>query len=101
MYASLIITFLLILGIIVTSLQNSVPLELKFLAWDLKTSLTALIFYSSLVGAAVVAILSLPKLVSKHFKVRSLTKELQRLKERNAESEKRIIAPGKPDVGES
>ena len=101
MYASLIITFLLILGIIVTSLQNSVPLELKFLAWDLKISLTALIFYSSLVGAAVVAILSLPKLVSKHFKVRSLTKELQRLKERNAESEKRIIAPGKPDVGES
>ena len=101
MYASLIITFLLILGIIVTSLQNSVPLELKLLAWDLKTSLTALIFYSSLVGAAVVAILSLPKLVSKHFKVRSLTKELQRLKERNAESEKRIIAPGKPDVGES
>ena len=101
MYASLIITFLLILALIVTSLQNSVPLDLKFLVWDLKSSLTALIFYSSLVGAAVVAILSLPKLVSKHFKVKSLTKEINRLKETKAELEKRIITLEKPDAEES
>lgn len=101
MYVSLIITFLLILAIIAASLQNSMPLELKFLAWNLEISLTALIFYSSIVGAAIVAILSLPKLISKHLKVRSLTKELQRLKKRNAELEKQIMAPKKPDVEKS
>jgi hypothetical protein len=60
-----------------------------------------LIFYSSLVGAAVVAILSLPKSVRKHFRVKSLTRERHRVKETKAELEKRIITLEKPDAEES
>ena len=94
MYASLIITFLLILGIIVTSLQNSVPLELKFITWKLQISLTALIFYSSIVGGAIVAVLTLPKLASKHLKLKGLIKEQSELK-------KRIVELGKQGIGNS
>jgi uncharacterized integral membrane protein len=89
MYFSLIITFLLLLGIIVASIQNSIPLDLKFLTWKLQLSLTALIFYSSLIGGAIVAILTLPKLVSKHLKIRGLKKEIDLLKRKTLELEKR------------
>jgi uncharacterized integral membrane protein len=61
MYLSLIITFLLLLGIIIAGVQNATPLELKFIAWKLQMSLTALIFYSSLFGGSIVAVLALPK----------------------------------------
>ena len=82
MYFSLIVTFLLLLGIIVASIQNSVPLEFKFITWKLQMSLTALILYSAVLGAAIVAVLSLPKLFSKYLKVRGMSKEISRLKSR-------------------
>jgi len=82
MYFSLIITFLLLLGIIVASIQNSMPLEFKFIMWKLQMSLTALILYSALLGAAIVAVLSLPKLFSKYLKVRGMRKEISGLKSR-------------------
>jgi uncharacterized integral membrane protein len=85
MYLSLIITFLLILGIIVAGIQNTAPLELKFMTWKFQMSLTALIFYSSLVGAAILAVLTLPKLASKYFKVRRLNKEIHELKRRTVD----------------
>ena len=43
MYLSLIITFLLFLGLVVVSLQNQMPLGLKFIAWNLQMPLSALI----------------------------------------------------------
>ena len=55
MYLSLIITFLLLLVIIITAIQNSMPLEVKFIAWNDQMSLTALIFYSSLFSVAIEA----------------------------------------------
>lgn len=88
MYLSLIITFLLLLGIIITSLQNSMPLELKFITWNLQMSYTALILYSSLIGAAIVAILALPKLARKALDVRSLNREIFKLKKKILELEK-------------
>ena len=88
MYLSLIIAFLLILGIIAASIQNSMPLEFKFITWKLQISLTALIFYSSVVGAAIVALLTLPKFVSKYLKVRSLNKEIIELKKEIVELKK-------------
>jgi uncharacterized integral membrane protein len=88
MYLSLIITFLLLLGIIITSLQNSMPLELKFITWDLQMSSTALILYSSLIGGAIVAVLALPKLVRKSLDVRSLNREIYKLKGKILELEK-------------
>jgi len=88
MYLSLIITFLLLLGIIITSLQNGMPLELKFITWNLQMSFTALILYSSLIGGAIVAVLALPKLVRKSLDVRSLNREIYKLKGKILELEK-------------
>ena len=91
MYLSLIMTFLLLLVIIITGIQNSISLEVEFVIWKLQMSLTALIFYSSLFGAAIVSVLTLPKLGSKYLKVRSLNKELYGLKERTVELEKQKV----------
>jgi uncharacterized integral membrane protein len=88
MYFSLTVVFLLLLGLVITSLQNSMPLELKFITWNLQMSLTALILYSSLFGGAVVAVLALPKLVRKSLDVRSLKREISNFKRKIAELEK-------------
>ena len=88
MYLSLIITFLLLLGLVITSLQNSMPLDLKFITWNLQMSITALILYSSLIGGAIVAILALPKLVRKSLDVRKLNREIYKLKGKILKSEK-------------
>jgi uncharacterized integral membrane protein len=94
MYFSLTVTFLLLLGLVIISLQNSMPLELKFITWNLQMPLTALILYSSLIGGAIVAVLALPKLVRKSLDVRSLNREIQKLK-------KKIAELGKGHVGGS
>jgi len=85
MYLSLIITFLLLLGIVITSIQNSIPLEVKFITWNHQMSLTALIFFSSLFGGAIVAVLTLPMLVKKCLQVRKLNREITKLKEKGFE----------------
>ena len=82
MYLSLIITFLLLLVIIVTAIQNSMPLDFRFFTWTFQLSITALIVYSSLSGGAIVAILTLPKLAKKSFHERSMNKEINKLKEK-------------------
>ena len=81
MYFSLIITFLLFLVILIAGIQNSMPLDLKFFIWDLHLSISALIFYTSVFGGAIVAILTLPKLVKISLRVRSLNREIHKLKE--------------------
>ena len=93
MYFSLIITFLLLLVIIITAVQNSMPLDFKFFTWNFQMSITALIFYSSLIGGAIVAVLALPKLAKKSLHGRSMNKEIQKLKEK-------ILELGKRQVGE-
>jgi uncharacterized integral membrane protein len=79
---------LFLLGLVIISLQNSMPLELKFITWNLQMSLTALVLYSSLIGGAIVAVLALPKLVRKSLDVRSLNRELSNFKRNIAELEK-------------
>jgi len=91
MYFSLIITFLLVLGLVITSLQNSMPLELKFITWNLQMSSTALILYSALMGGAVVAVLAVPKLVRKSLDVRSSNREIYKLKRKILELEKEHV----------
>ena len=88
MYLSLIISFLLLLGLVITSLQNSMPLELKLITWNLQMSFAALILYSSLIGGAIVAVLALPKLVRKSLDVRSLNRKIYKLKKMIVELEK-------------
>ncbi|MBW1783988.1 MAG: LapA family protein [Deltaproteobacteria bacterium] len=82
MYLSLIITFLLLLVIIITAIQNSMPLDFEFFTWTFQLSITALIVYSSLMGGAIVAILTLPKLAKKSFHERSMNREINKLKEK-------------------
>ena len=88
MYFALSAAFLLLLALVITSLQNSMPLELKFITWNLEMSLTALILYASLIGGAIVAILAVPKLVRKSLDARSLNREISNFKRKTAELEK-------------
>jgi len=53
MYVSLIITFLLILGITIFAFQNGKPTDVKFLIWDYNSSLVLVILGSCLIGAAI------------------------------------------------
>ena len=46
------------------------------------------VFYASVVGAATVAVLTLPKLLLKYLKVRNLSKEIYKLKKRSVDLEK-------------
>ncbi len=80
MSISLIISFLLLLVVIVTAIQNSMPLNFKFLTWDLQMSVMALIVYSAIMGGAIVAILTLPKLGKKSLHERRMNKEIHKLK---------------------
>jgi len=88
MYISLIITFLLLLVIVITAVQNSMPLDFKFFTWNFQISITALIVYSSLMGGAIVAVLALPKLAKKSLHGRSMNREIHKLKQRILELEK-------------
>ena len=88
MYLSLIITFLLMLGLIVAGVQNSMPVELKFFTWKFQFSLLAVIFYSALIGGAIVAVLTLPKLASKSLRVRRLNKEIYALSKKAVDIER-------------
>jgi uncharacterized integral membrane protein len=81
MSISLIISFLLLLVVIVTAIQNSMPLNFKFFTWNLQMSITALVVYSSILGGDIVAILTLPKLVKKSLHERRMKKEIHKLKE--------------------
>jgi len=87
MYITLIVTFLLILAVIIPGVQNNTPTTLKFFFWEVEATLTALIFYSALLGSAIVAILILPKLVRKYLDVRNLKKQLSLLQAKAVEIE--------------
>ena len=91
MYFSLVITFVLLLVIIVTSIQNSMLLNIKFITLNIQMSFTSLVLYSSVIGGAIVAILILPKLVKKSLHVRSLNREIHKLKENMTALEKEHV----------
>lgn len=98
MYITLIITILLLLAIIIGGIQNPTPIELKFILWKHSTSVTALIFYSSLVGGAIVAVLTLPKLTVKSFKLRRLNREVNTLKKRSDMEKQEELAPHRETI---
>ena len=88
MYLSIIITFILVLGLIIAGIQNSMSIELNFLTWKLYISLLGLIFYSSLIGGTIIAVLTMPKLVSKSLRVGKLNREVYELKKKVVDLEK-------------
>ena len=89
MYLSFIITFLLLLVIIITAIQNSMPLEFKFFSWSFQISVAALISFSALIGGAIVAVLAFSRLAKKYFHERSMNREIRKLNEKILELEKR------------
>ena len=88
MYLSIVITFILILVLIVAGIQNSMSIDLNFLTWKLRISLLGLVFYSSLIGGAIIAVLTIPKLVSKSLRVGRLNREVYDLKKKVVDLEK-------------
>jgi len=92
MHLSLIITFFFLMVIIIAAVQNSMPLDFKFFIWTFQLSITALIVYSSLMGGAIVAILTLPKLATKSLDVKRLKREIHKMKEN-------MIVMGKEHAG--
>ena len=88
MYISIISIFVLILGTVILSLQNNTSLELSFLAWKFEMSFAALVFYLEMVGGAIIAVIILPKLVIKSFKVKSLNRGINTLKKKTEGLEK-------------
>ena len=87
MYITLIVIFLLILAVVIPGIQNNTPATLKFFLWEIEATLTALVFYSALLGAAIIAILLLPKLARKYLDVRNLKKQISVLQEKAIETE--------------
>lgn len=94
MYLSLIVTFLLLMGLVVSGVQNTDPIQLKFLTWVFQMSLTGLIFYAALLGAAVVSVLTLPRLARQSLRKRALRKETAQLKQRIVELENQAETAG-------
>lgn len=70
------------MAIVISAVQNSMPLDFKFVIWHFQMSIAAVILYSSLLGAAIVAILALPKLATKSLRGRSMNREIRKLKEK-------------------
>ena len=88
MYFSLIVTFLLLMALVVASIQNTTAIQVKYLAWELEMSLTGLIFYASLLGGAIVAVLTLPKMARQALRIRSFRKETGGMKKQLSQMEK-------------
>lgn len=87
MYITLIIIFLLLLAIIIPGMQNNTPVTVKFFFWEIEATLTAVLFYAAILGAAIVSILILPKLARKYLDARSLIKELSLMREKAIETD--------------
>lgn len=75
-YVSLIVSFLILLCLVIASIQNSTSLQIKVGWWTFQMSLPSVVFWAAAGGAAVVAVLSLPKLAEKGLQTRPLHKEV-------------------------
>ena len=87
MYIPLIVTFLILLIIIIAAIQNNMTADMNFIVWKFTLTLSALMVYSAILGAAIMAVLALPKLAMKHLKVRRLNKEIVELKKKAIDME--------------
>jgi uncharacterized integral membrane protein len=76
---SIILSLLIIVLMALAGLQNRSPLQVDFAWMTLQMSVSAVVFWAGIGGAAVVALLSLPRLSRKAVQARALRKEIQRL----------------------
>lgn len=87
MYFSLITAFILILGVTIFSLQNGKSLEVTFLIWNFETSLLGIVFASLLIGALIVTVFALPRLVKGRLREKRLVRQVQQLEKQSAPQE--------------
>ena len=87
MYIPIIITFLIVLVIVIAAIQNNAMVNISFITWKCTLALSAIMVYFAILGAAIMAVLTLPKLAMKHLKVRRLSKEIAALKKRAIDME--------------
>jgi uncharacterized integral membrane protein len=78
-YVSMIVSFLVLLCLVIAGVQNNTPLQVKVAWWSFEMSFSSIVFWAAAGGAAIVAVLSLPKLAGKVFQNRRLHKDVQRL----------------------
>ena len=78
-YVSMIVSFLVLLGLVIAGSQNAIPVQIKFAMWTVEMSLSAVLFWAAAAGAVIVGFLSLPKLSVKSLQARRLRKEVRRL----------------------
>jgi uncharacterized integral membrane protein len=76
---TVVISFLILILLVVAGAQNSASLQIKIGWWNLQMSLTEVIFWAAVGGAAVIAVLSLPKMGKTYMETRRLHKEIRRL----------------------
>jgi len=94
MYVSLIVTFLLVLGITVFALQNDTMITIKFFIWEYNYTQVVVILGSALAGAAIMAVMTCPPLVKKHFTARRLARQVRDLEKKHQDLENRLMAQG-------
>lgn len=80
-YICLSLTFIFVLILVLFGVQNTETFHMNFLLWERETTISFLVFYSALLGAAAVGILALPKLANKHFSLKRTRKELSKLRD--------------------
>ena len=78
-YATLIVSFLILIVLVIAGVQNTSPVQVRFMAWAWETSLSEIILWAAVSGAGIVAFLSLPKLSRIVLRARRLRKEATRL----------------------
>jgi uncharacterized integral membrane protein len=101
MYISLIVTFLLVLGITVFALQNDTIIAIKFFIWEYNYTQVAVILGSAVVGAAIMAIMTWPQTIKQHLKTRKLSRQVRELEQKHKERENQLMTQGEmrsPDV---
>lgn len=77
MQRTLIIALLLILVVVVFALQNSDPIQIKLLFWDVESSIAFIMTSVLFIGALLGVLFSLPSIYKKREKIIELKEKLE------------------------
>ena len=82
---TMILSFLILVMLFIVGVQNNAAVQMKFAWWNFQMSIHTVVLWAAVGGAAMIAILGLPKLGSKYLQAKRLQKEVQRLEELNTQ----------------
>ncbi len=100
MYVSLIVTFLLVLGITVFALQNDTIIAIKLFIWECNYTQVVVILGAALVGAAIMAVMTWPQMIKKHLKARRLARQVRELEKKCQDLESQLMAQGEMSISQ-